>query len=637
MQFGVHGKLPWLSIRITNSRRGDTMQSSGFHKMATRRILRAVVFVLLVSGDLGRAQSTELNLSTDLTRLGIAPQNMEPNRTDLDVRPLFNAALDYVKSRRIQRVTLIPGSYYFLTPRPDNGRYAYAQDLEDVTFDFGGAHLYLRDPYRLGLSFFNLRRVVFQRFTVDYLEPPFTQVRLTDVQPTDRVLQYELLPGFRDPTDFNRVSEFPSAVIPRMFALVFRDGQLLANTGRMSIAMPLQPSVVRINDEGGSAHSDVVRTFRPGDTLIVFGRSVGGQPLSCNRCTQVTIRQVELYASGNVALLLGDATACVVDSVRVVPRPGTDRLISSLADGVMLSNARSQNAVRRSEIRGAGDDGISVNSQVMVFVDSVEQSSLIGQANWEAIRFPNGTMVSFVSSATGAVVGTARVIAQDPPDQNPSQYPARGQVRLSFDQVIPSLPRDSGVILAAAADRGEGTVVEDNLVADNFMARGIYVAGPVGVTVRNNTVLRGPGAGILVDQDFHPRGFSTAPSERIDVVGNRIEDAIRPNRDSHTGSQNAFGALQAITIVIPPGGPQLARSNQQIRFIGNIITGSGRSGIWAANVNGLTIQDNTIERSGLHASAPIYGWPFNDQAQLRLEFAQNVAVRDSNTVSRSVK
>ena len=134
-----------------------------------KRALVLIVAVLYL-GPTAQAQSIELNLSTDLIRLGIASQNMLPDQRELDSGPLFNAALNYIRSRRVQRVTLSPGSFYFLTPRPDNGRYVYAQDLEDVTFDLNGAHLYFREPFRTAFSFFALNRVTFQRFTVDFLE-----------------------------------------------------------------------------------------------------------------------------------------------------------------------------------------------------------------------------------------------------------------------------------------------------------------------------------------------------------------------------------------------------------------------------------------------------------------------------------
>src|SRR5438128_10685796 len=106
----------------------------------------AMTLVLLLAGSL-IAEAQELNLSQDLLRLGVSA-NMEPNRRDLDSRPLFQAAIEYVRRQHIARVPLDPGDYFFLTTQ-QNGRYIYVANLTDVVFAFPGANFYFRDPYAL--------------------------------------------------------------------------------------------------------------------------------------------------------------------------------------------------------------------------------------------------------------------------------------------------------------------------------------------------------------------------------------------------------------------------------------------------------------------------------------------------------
>ena len=65
-------------------------------------------------------QTRSINLSHDLVRLGIAPQNLPPNSPSVDARPLFQAALQYAGSHGIQLVTLDRGAYYFLTAQDAN-------------------------------------------------------------------------------------------------------------------------------------------------------------------------------------------------------------------------------------------------------------------------------------------------------------------------------------------------------------------------------------------------------------------------------------------------------------------------------------------------------------------------------------
>ena len=73
-----------------------------------KRALVVTVAVLCLEPR-AQAQFDELNLSTDLVRLGIASHNMVPDRRELDSGPAFNAALDYVKRHGVRRVTLHPG------------------------------------------------------------------------------------------------------------------------------------------------------------------------------------------------------------------------------------------------------------------------------------------------------------------------------------------------------------------------------------------------------------------------------------------------------------------------------------------------------------------------------------------------
>lgn len=158
------------------------------------------------------ASAQELNLSQDLARLGVGA-NMEADRPDLDSRPVFQAAIEYVRRQGITRVTLDPGDYYFLTTQT-NGRYIYLANLRDITFAFAGVHLYFKDPYALfAIHVVDSERLTFSGFTVDFLELPFTQVRVAQVSASDRTIRYEPVTGYRSATDFNDLRQ-PNGQFP---------------------------------------------------------------------------------------------------------------------------------------------------------------------------------------------------------------------------------------------------------------------------------------------------------------------------------------------------------------------------------------------------------------------------------------
>ena len=69
-------------------------------------------------------------------------------------------------------------------------------------------------------------RVTFSGFTIDFLELPFTQVRVAQVQPEERTIRFEALAGYRPATELNDFRG-PTGNAPEMYGIVFRDGTVV--------------------------------------------------------------------------------------------------------------------------------------------------------------------------------------------------------------------------------------------------------------------------------------------------------------------------------------------------------------------------------------------------------------------------
>src|SRR5207245_2452093 len=136
-------------------------------------------------------------------------------------------------------------------------------------------------------------------------------------------------------------------------------------------------------------------------------------------------------------------------------------------------------------------------------------------------RFENGLNLSLVNFTTAEELTGGRIVSQDPAYDAP--VVSEGTVRLVFDRGLPAVGRDSGMVLADAPLRGAGTIVENNLVEDVQFARGIYVAGAVGVTVRGNTVRRTTSGGIVAWQAMNVPGFATPPVRDLQILGKVVE------------------------------------------------------------------------------------------------------------------
>src|SRR5438093_10671245 len=92
--------------------------------------------------DPASAQTSSLNLSRDLVRLGIAAQNLPPNDPSFDARPLFQAGVQYVQSHHIPLLTVDKGNYYFLPPQ-DSLLYLRLFQILDLVVDLAGSTIYL--------------------------------------------------------------------------------------------------------------------------------------------------------------------------------------------------------------------------------------------------------------------------------------------------------------------------------------------------------------------------------------------------------------------------------------------------------------------------------------------------------------
>jgi hypothetical protein len=585
--------------------------------------------VLVIAGMLLAcvASAQELNLSHDLLRLGISA-DMEPNRRDLDSRPLFQAAIEYIRSQPVTRVTLDPGDYYFLTTQ-QNGRYLYLANLRNVAFAFAGVNLYFRDAYTglFAIQVVDSERITLSGFTLDFLELPFTQVRIAQVQPEARTMRFEPLPGFRSVTDFNDIRS-SNGSFPELHGIVFRDGTVVGDTGRISLDRPVRADTATVEAEGYWSDPATLARYLPGDTLVIFGRGTAGTAIRVDGGREVAFEDVDVYASNSIAVLFVRVTAARLDRMRVIPRPGTDRLISANADGLNLTLVQAGSVIRDSEVRRTLDDGIAVNSTFLAVVREAPAASRLVVRRQATTRFENGLDVAILNSTTAEEVPGGRIVSQSPAYDAP--LVAGGAVTLEFDRALSASRADYGMVLSTSAQRGEGTLVENNLVEDVLFARGIYLAGAVGITVRGNTVRRTASAGIVAWQALQIGAFATPPVRDIQILGNTVIQPIGFATPA-TGSYAAFGGISVVSAAA--GGRFVTnRVNQQVVIAGNRILESGRAGIWISNVAGGSIRDNAITGYGRRPSLPIVGVPAADRAQLEREFQEPVVVRSSDGV-----
>ena len=563
-----------------------------------------------------------LNLSRDLVPLGIATQNMTPNAPSLDAQPLFSAALQYVQTNPVQSLIADPGAYYFLTPLAVNtGVYIYFPPVSNLTIDFQGSTLYFKDGFRRGFDIENCQNLTLKNFTIDYLVPSYTQVQLTAIDPVQRTFTYSVIPGWADPKTFTTTPEFGD---PELLAVFFRNGQLIPATGLIIMSYPISGNtLVAEPSDSPWSQSAVLSTMRPGD-VVAIAQDIGAEPLAVVKCDSMLFANIEIHG-GLGAINLFDTSNTTLDHIRVTPRPGA--LLGSMRGGLMFFDPLQNNHIRNSYVTRTMDDALGMGAvPPATVVSQPGPRQLVVQRNGTD-HLPNGTVLSFVPVATAAELTGGIVVSQVPPD-TPDDVGGQIQTTLTFDRDLPSLSSGDQVFYADPNKRGSGSSIEDNIVEDLPLGRGMYLGGLENVIVQRNVIRGTSNAGIDVSEASLVAGGGGAPSHGVTIQNNSVENVLGPQAAGSGGIGVSAAAIlvssqdEYFNFVAQP-------VNSNISILNNYVADSGRTGLWIGELNGGTVSGNVIVRWNQHPELQPEGvnpFPQDFSQALVTHFTQNVSM-----------
>ncbi len=587
-------------------------------------------FLTLLIAALG-ASGQSLNLSHDLTAKGIAAQNMTPNSPTLDARPMFQAGIAYASKNNIPLVTADPGSYYFLTLNSPY-QHVYLNAISNVTVDMQHSDLYMAQGNVMGIDVNDSTNFTLKNFTIDYLQLPFTQATVTSVNAAARTIGIKQMGRYPLPSYLNAVTLPSGFVNDGFFAYIFRNGTELRTTGRMSVAAPVTDSSIQITGTDPWATATQLATIQPGDTVVLELRAGIGTIFASNS-TGLTIQNVSVYASGFIGVFTSYGSSITVDHVQVIPRPGTDRMISTNADGIHLAGVGANNAITNNTVKRGCDDAIAMDGQWAAIVSAANSGTTVQVTRHNQTPIAVGQAFDFIDITTAATVGTATVTAESPPVS--AQTGNDGEaITLTLDHAV-SLKQNFGVAMDDPNLRGSGTAIRGNLVYQQTFGRGVYPAGVANVTVSDNMIEATGGGGILVEQDEGlSYNYKTGPSSAIAIRNNIIDNALGFGVPSY----NVLSYAGAINVVAYDENFNWVKtaSMQNIAIENNFVTNSVGSGIRMENVNGGSVTGNTVLNYGMDPTDYLWYMPAGETvAQLESELRQPVVVVNSSGIANS--
>ncbi len=594
--------------------------------------MRKLTILFLLAADAAAQTPTVLNLSHDLVTLGISRQNMTPDTPALDSRPLFQAAVAYASAHKIATVTADRGKYYFLSQNSDY-QHVFLSDIQNVTIDLQYSDLYFAKGNVAALDFDKSTNVTLKNFTVDYLQLPFTQLTVTSVNAAARSIGIKQSGNYLLPSFFNSLS-FPTGYInDGFYVFAFRNGQQLRTTGRMSTAGPLSDTNIQITGTEPWSQAAQIGTIQSGDTLVLELRAGLGAIFTTNT-VNLTVQNVSVYASGFIGVFVVFGTATRIDHVQVIPRPGTDRLISTNADGIHLGGARANNAVTNNTVRRGCDDAIAIDGEWSAIVAAPNTGTTVQVKRHNTNPLPVGAAFDFINITNATIVGTATIVSEDPAPA--AQTGVDGEpITLTLDHAVNRLQANFGVTANDPKQRGAGTVISNNLVQDETYARGIYPAGVANVTINDNMVESTNQSGILIEQDEGLiYGYKTGPSSAITIHNNIVDHALGYGIPGNpfiglAGAINTVAYDQVFNWVA-------TSSLSGIDITGNWVTNSPGTGIRMENVNGGQLSGNTILNSSLQPNEYLWYLPAGETlAQAQADTTKALLLVNSTSVVNS--
>jgi hypothetical protein len=583
---------------------------------------------------LGFAQSS-LNVSHDLVPLGIAASNMVSNQPALDSGPLLFQAVEYAQQHHIPLVIADPGVYYFLSLQNANW-HLQLEGLNDMTIDLQGSDLIFSHPLQEALYLGYNMNTVFQNFTVDYQPLPFTQVRVVSVDPSHAQIQYAVQPGWQDPSTFN--SAPPGTIIE---VHMFRNGQPAFGTRRMAAQASIAGNRLTIIPYDIIPTPQNIAMIRPGDIAVVAMRTTNAT-IVADRCVGCTLRNISIYSGTTAAVSTFFSTSSTLERIYMIPKPGTDRLVSAF--GINEETPGPNAHIRLSRAIRSMDDGFGLFNWVTGTVQSqVSSRTLVvaGPTNTALsylVSVPNGSPVVFELPVDGSILASAVVVSQTAGSTSAQPY----LVTLTFDRDLPNGVVGSYMYTTDPNLRGANSVMERNMVqSSSSCCTGIDMGGwASNSTVHGNYIRRSAFSAIMGNQHLE-QNFGddrTTPLVNVTFSNNVIDGAnLSPVQILPFYS---LGAIQISTLRSDQNGItnlMPTSPHQNITIANNFIADAGRSAVWVGNTAGGSVSGNYFLNPGDRPDLPDGIPTYNADATLPLviDSTSNAITAANNAVDQN--
>ena len=460
------------------------------------------------------------------------------------------------------------------------------------------------NPRLGGFLFYNCDRVVLSDLVIDYDVPPFTQGTIVAVDADGGTFDFKVQQGYwlLDEEFFKQAPvKFGVIIDPQKRTLKagVSDHIFLDKWSHVS------ERVWRL--KAGAGYKQILNSLEPGDRYVQLARTTNLFAIQFKKCKDGIAKNVVVHASPSAAMVLFACDKSLVKNLKVCFRPGTDRLITTNADGVHCQQNRKGPSIEGCFFEGLADDGINIYSPPDSVIDVLSDVDFV-VSDKTAIR--SGDLLQITDPQIGEIIG--ELIATEVKTHSLGYAIKLQHPVTEIKQII---NKGQTVRIYNLSQSGCGFVIKDNYIRDN-RRHGILVRAGGGLIQRN----------IIENVGGHPIVLSNEPDWPegpipFDII---IQDNVLRG-GGYTGGYGNINYGASIQIRGLKLGNTLAEGCgiHDIKIIDNYVENAPGTAVYVGSAH-----DVSIERlSVLGKSGP---FPTYKKAVISLENVYGIKIGDIN-------
>jgi hypothetical protein len=332
----------------------------------------------------------------------------------------------------------------------------------------------------------------------------------------------------------------------------------------------LRPQVLRV-------YLNNAARVKPGVLVVLRHQVYSYNAFVCARCQDVNVRDVTVYTIPGMAWVAQVCTNVTMQRFRVVPRPGSGRMMSTTADATHFGGCKGTIRMTECVFEGMGDDGVNIKSGLYLsLLRKIDRHTVQARHNLKMVDSPDPGDVMEISHVEDLLPYATATVKR-------VELLEDGVQRLEFESPLPADLREGDVF--GNATRVPRVRISDCEVRNN-RARGMLIQTRDAVI--ENCRFRGcTSAGILVLTEV-AHFFESIGTRDVTVRGCTFE-GVNYGAAMTPGALCAMAYLKDFTYPPKPG------IHRRITFEANTIRQTNNSAIFVAGVDEITLRNNRIE------------------------------------------